>query len=142
MFLSSYLKAHRCLRVSTLLNIYRKGRVGAATVAFSLKKAHDYCIIIGKTWQLTHIQGLQPDVVKKIKDDMYVTFSILIYSTLHSIKSFYDQLQILNDLNEKAPNLYFTGSIRQRLESYLFKNCPSFYLRVRRWHWKWINAKK
>lgn len=132
-----YLKAHRCLRVSTLLNIYRKGRVGAATAAFSLKKAHDYCIVIGKTWQLTHIQGLQPEVVKKIKDDVYISFSILLYSTLYSIKSFSDQLQILNDLNDKVPDLYFTSDILQRLESYLFKSCPSFYLRVRRWHCKW-----
>jgi glycosyltransferase involved in cell wall biosynthesis len=134
-----YLKANKCLRVSKLLNIYRLQRNGAATASFSKKKAKDYCIVISKTWKLTYIQGISHAALNKIKDDMYITFSLLIYSILHSIKSPSDQLEIIRFLNRMVPDIWFTNGIKQRFESFLLKKCPSLYLNIRRFHWLWIH---
>lgn len=134
-----YLKANKCLRVSILLNIYRLQRSGAATASFSKKKAKDYCIVIGMTWKLTYLQGISHAALNKIKDDMYITFSLFFYSILHSIKAPSDQLEIIRYLYEMAPDIQFTNGKKQRLESFLLRNCPSLYLRIRRLHWVWIH---
>lgn len=134
-----YLKANKCLRVSILLNIYRLQRKGAATASFSKKKAKDYCIVIDKTWKLTHLPGISHAALNKIKDDMYITFSLFIYSILHSIKTPSDQLEIIRFLKEMAPDIQFTNGMKQRLESFLLRNNPSLYLKIRRLHWVWIH---
>lgn len=131
----AYIKANNCIKTSWLLNIYRKNRPGASTHSFSFKKAKDFCVVIRETWKLRKTKGLPPMVVQKIKDDVYATFSILFYHTLHTINNPLDQYEILKILNQEVPDLFFTNGRKQKIETLLFKHMPSLYLKIRRLHW-------
>ena len=131
----AYIKANNCIKTSWLLNIYRKNRPGASTHSFSFKKAKDFCVVIRETWKLRKIKGLPPMVVQKLKDDVYTSFSTLLYHTLHTIKNPIDQYEILKTLNQEVPDLFFTNGRKQKIETLLFKHMPSLYLKIRRLHW-------
>lgn len=132
----AYIKANNCIKTSWLLNIYRKDRPGASTHSFSFKKAKDFCVVIRETWKLRKIKGLPPKVVQKINNDVYTTFSTLIYNTLYTIKNPIDQFEIIKYLNQEVPDLTFTNGCKQKIETLLFKFMPSLYLSIRRLHWK------
>lgn len=131
----AYIKANNCIKTSWLLNIYRKDRPGAVTHSFNFKKAKDFCVAIRETWKLRKIKGLPPMVVQKLKDDVYTSFSTLLYHTLHTIKNPIDQYEILKTLNQEVPDLFFTNGRKQKIETLLYKHMPSLYLKIRRLHW-------
>jgi glycosyltransferase involved in cell wall biosynthesis len=133
-----YIKAKKCLRTHLILNIYRRWP-GSSTLSFNQKKAMDYCVVIGKTWELTQISNLPVDVLQKIKDDVYTTFSLFMYSMLHSIKDYSSRIQIIRKLNQEAPSLNFSKGIKQKTETFLFKKMPYLYLIIRDLHWRWIH---
>ncbi len=132
-----YLRAGKCIRTHWLLNIYRHGHE-SATFSFNKQKAKEFCIVIAKTWELCHLKGLSDAELHKLKEDVYTSFSHLMYSTLHSVKSGSEQLEIIHYLNRQAPTLRFANNMKQRFESFLFSNMPRCYLVLRRLHWKWI----
>lgn len=133
-----YLKATNCLLTPSPIYKYQVNRAGAITASFDIDKAKELAIVIGNTWELKHIQGLSQTVIKKIQENLYHSFCLLIYKIMHSIKSPSGQYQILKTLKRTAPDIFFSGSIRQRVESILFRNTPAIYLLIRRYHWMWI----
>ena len=135
-----YLKATMCLFTSNPIYLYRVNRTGAITASFDIEKAKEFATVIGKTWELKHLQGISQNVVKKIQENLYCSFYLLIYKTMHSVKSPSGQYQILKTLKRTAPDIFFSGSIRQRVESLLFRNTPAIYLLIRRYHWMWIHS--
>ena len=132
----AYIKANNCIKTSWLLNIYRKDRPGASTHSFNFKKAKDFCVVIRETWKLRKIKGLPPKVVQKIEDDVYTSFSTLIFHTLHTITNPIDQHEVIKFLNQEVPDLYFTNKKKKKIETLLFKFKPSLFLSIRRLHWK------
>lgn len=135
-----YLKATMCLFTSNPIYLYRVNRTGAITASFDIEKAKEFATVIGKTWELKHLQGISQNVVKKIQENLYYSFCLLIYKTMHSVKSPSGQYQILKTFRRTAPDIFFSGSIRQRVESILFRNTPAIYLLIRRYHWIWIHS--
>jgi glycosyltransferase involved in cell wall biosynthesis len=81
-----YLNAQRCLRTTWLLNIYRKNRPGAATTFFNVEKSRSYSIAMDATWNLRMIMGLSPDVLYKLEEDVYMTFTAMVYHTIYMLK--------------------------------------------------------
>lgn len=124
-----YLKADRCLKVSLLLNIYRKGRIGAATTSFDLKKAHDLCISIAETWKLTkYVQ--KPEVLCKIQDDVFASFSSLFCLIAYSIKDYKARKNIVLFLKQQAPDLYFRNGRIQKVTSFLYNYMPYLFMNI------------
>lgn len=131
-----YIKAKKCLRTHWLLNIYRRGRVDSASFSFNEKKAKDFCIVIAKTWELTHIQNLSPKVQEKLRNDIYTSFSAFSYSALHAIKNSSYKLYLLSFLRQKAPDLAFTNGIKEKILTFLFRNVPQLFF-----PFLWCNVK-
>ena len=125
-----YLKANKCLKVSTLLNIYRRGHSNAATspLSFSTKKAKDLCIAIIKTWGLIRSINNSPGTIKKIKSNIYILYTNLCFRILHFLDNREDAIEILEFLNKQAPDLRFSNSISQRIGDYLRRKMPRIYL--------------
>lgn len=121
-----YLKAKKCLRVSWLLNIYRRGHE-SATSSFNKKKAHDLCIAIASTWKLNAIEGLSDDVKQKLNDNLFASFSLLIYFMLYGIKDCNERNEIFCFLRKQVPNLNFTNGLKQKITSFTFNHFPLFY---------------
>lgn len=125
-----YLKANRCIRTIWLLYIYRTRRLGSATASFSSQKARSFIIAISNTWKLRQIQGLSSTVRNKIEEDVYTSFSMMVYSTLHSIKRLSERNSIMDFLNTEVPDLNFTHGIKQRLISIMIKKMPHIFINL------------
>ena len=125
-----YLRAKKCLRVSHLLNVYRKGHA-SATYSFNKKKAHDLITVIAGTWKLRKIEGLSPAVLLKLEDDVFTSFSLLIYFMLYGMKDAKERQEVFQDLNNTVPDLNFSNGRKQKITWFLFKLSPKLYFTLR-----------
>lgn len=125
-----YIKAKKCIRTPWLLNIYRRGH-DSATSSFSVKKAKDYCTAVAKTWELTHIEGLSPKLQYKLREDIFISFSIIILLTVHVIEDAADRTEIVDFLRRSAPDLSFNNCTKQRIISFMFRHFPHLYIHSR-----------
>ena len=136
-----YIKAQKCLKTSWYLNIYRKNRVGAATVSFSPKKSRDFCTTIAKTWELTKMTGLSPMVEHKLKEDIWTSFSLMLRLTCDHIKDSSERINTIDFLKQEAPNLSFTNGNKQKVTTWLYRNMPHTFIRLRYLYGKIIEEK-
>ena len=125
-----YLRAGKCLRVSRLLNVYRKGHA-SATYSFDKKRAHDLITVIAGTWKLRQIEGLSHEVKKKLEDDAFATFSLLIYFMLYGMKDAKERQEIFQALRDTVPDLNFSIGKKQKITWFLFKLSPRLYFAIR-----------
>ena len=125
-----YLRAKNCLRVTRLLNIYRKGHQ-SATYSFNVKKGKDLCIVIANTWKLKKIRGLTPAIQTKLSNDVFTSFSLLIYFMLYGIKNSKDRKEIFAFLRQEVPDLKFHNGRQQRITSCVYNISPTLYFFVR-----------
>lgn len=126
-----YLKAKKCIRVSRYMNIYRRGHE-SATYSFNKDKAKDFCVALASLWKLRQLDGLSPKVQKKLENDIFVSFSLLIYMMLYGIKNFKDRKDIFAFLRREIPDLSFSNGLKQKVTSFLFNNCPHLYFYIRK----------
>ena len=124
-----YLKAKKCIRASWLLNIYRKGHE-SATFSFNLKKVKDFCTAIAKTWELTSLDGLSSVVQEKLREDIYTSFSMMIWITVHKIGTVSERIEAIDYMKKQAPDLWFTNGIKQKFESYMYRYLPHLYIHL------------
>ena len=124
-----YLKAKKCIRASWLLNIYRKGHE-SATFSFTPRKAKDFCTAVAKTWELTTIDGLSPQEQQKLREDIYTSFSTIIWIITHKIEKSAERIDIINYLKQQAPDLWFSNGIKQILYSHMYRYVPHLFVRL------------
>ena len=123
----AYLKAKKCIRTHYLLNIYRKARPGSASVSLGKKKALDCTIIISKTWELTKLDSLSPEVLYKLRNDIFTSFSVFVYQTFYGINDNKSRTFILKELKKNAPDLFFSNGLKQLIHSVVFRIFPESY---------------
>ncbi len=133
-----YLKAGKCLRIDTTLYIYRIGH-SSITTRINKKTGTDFGTTIAKTWKLSLIEGLPLTVKQKIKDDVFVSFSTLLYGLIHEVPSKADRKHILNHIKQEEPNLYFSHGAKQKIVSLMYKIMPSIYIEARVLYSKYIS---
>jgi glycosyltransferase involved in cell wall biosynthesis len=122
------IKANRCIKTSRILNIYRIGRPGAATNSFSLQKAKSFSIAIANTWKLRQMNGLSPDVLYKIEEDVFASFSVMIYRTLYCMTKISERNSVMDTLNTIVPTLRFTHNTKQRITTFAIRVFPHLYI--------------
>ena len=123
----AYIKAKRCIRTHWLLYIYRRARPGSASVSFGKKRALDYPIIISKTWELTKLDNLAPEVLQKLQNDIYTSFSLFLHDIFFGIKDNKYRTFLLKELRKNAPDLFFSNGINQWIHSISFRFFPNLY---------------
>lgn len=128
-----YLKAKKSIRTSWLLNIYRKGHE-SATFSFNPKKAKDFCTSIAKTWELTHLDGLSPQIQNKLREDVYISFSMIIWIIVHKIEKTSDRIDIIDYLKRQAPDLWFSNGTKQIIESFIYRYIPHLLIHIHYLH--------
>ena len=125
-----YLKAKKCIRASWFLNIYRWHNA-STSANYNLKKAKDYCIAITKTWELKDLKGISKREQKKLRDDVFITFSKMICNTAHEIDNASERNDIIDFLKQQVPDLHFNNGTKQRIVSFMFWYLPHSYLFIR-----------
>lgn len=125
-----YLKAKRCIRLQIPFYIYRKGHSSISS-ALNKKKGMDYCIAIKETWELSFLEGLSPEIIQKMKDDVFVSFSALIYGITHDMTNNTERNLIINYMKQIAPNMYFSNGLKQIFVNFMYQRIPYLYIYVR-----------
>lgn len=133
-----YLKARKCLTTHQLFYIYRRGNQPSATYNFTEEKAKDLSIAISKLWEMTNIKDLNSKIRRKLQDDTFVTFSILMYAIVYNIDNTRERLFIINNLKQLIPDIQFRNGIIQRINSFMFHNMAYTYISIRVAHKKYI----
>jgi glycosyltransferase involved in cell wall biosynthesis len=124
-----YLKASNCIRTNILLNIYRRWP-GSSTNAYKFENSKHFITAIALTWKLRQMEGLSPNLLYKIEENIYISLRLIIYHTLHGIKEKNDRYALIDYINFQAPDLNFTHSIQQRLITMMIKKMPHFFINL------------
>ena len=127
-----YLKAKKCIKASWLLNIYRKGRPGSNTTAFSEENTRSLAIAVGATWRLRETEGLSSQQLYKLEEDVYATYYTLVYHTIYGIKKFSGRNSTMDFLKSQAPTLNFTHNFRQKCSTFMYNHLPHLYINTYR----------
>lgn len=125
-----YMKAQKCLRTNWLLNIYRR-RKGSATFTYTLNKSRDFSIAIGKTWELTHIEGLSPRILRKYQDDVFTSMSVMLWCTSHTAKNASEREKVIDFFKEQAPDLNLRNNAKQKITTFFFRRMPHAFIHLR-----------
>lgn len=128
-----YIKAKKCLRTSWQLNVYRKGHE-SATSSFKMKLGKDFCTAIAKTWELTRISELTPAMQKKLRNDVYTSFSFMICSTSHAMNNSSEREEIIDFLKKLAPDLNFNEDFKQKMITFMYRTMPHLYIHLRHYY--------
>lgn len=139
-FYESYLKAKKCLISSRPIYIYRKHPNG---VSFCMKDifAKDYCITISMMWSLSKLDTLTPSIKKRMHDYIFITVSTLVSRMTYELKDKKKSIELINYLNFVAPELRFHHGIKQRLITFLLRNMPNTYIKLRFMYAKYFERK-
>jgi glycosyltransferase involved in cell wall biosynthesis len=132
-----YLKAKKCVRIHKLLYIYRIGNI-SITNRIDLRKGRDFGTAIAKTWKLTQEKELSPVILQRLKDNIFICLSALLYGIAHEVPSLSDRKQIIKHLKESEPNLEFSNGLKQRFVNFMFKTTPYIYIEARVLYAKFI----
>lgn len=125
------LKAKNSLRVSWLLNIYRRGHA-SATYHFDKKKCMDLCTAVAATWKLQNIKGLSHKVKLRLNDNIFVSFTLISYVMLWGDICRSERREIFDCLNKLIPDLSFPHGMKQRTVTFLYKLSPELYYTIRK----------
>lgn len=133
-----YLKANLCLRVNWTFYIYRIGH-SSITSSITYKKAIDFCSVISETWKLSKDRNLDDRIVKRLQNDTFIHYSMLIY-TLTSCTSIprLQKMSVLYHLKKNCPDLTFRHSIKQRIVNFLYHRIPFTYMTLRIFYAKYL----
>ena len=126
-----YLKSKNTLRISILLNIYRRGHK-SATSNFNKKKCMDLCAAVAATWKLRNVEGLSPKTKLKLNDNIFVSFTLISYVMIWGECSKSDRREIFSYLNLLIPDLSFSHGIKQKVTTFLYKLSPELYYTFRK----------
>ena len=125
-----YIKAKKCIRALWTLNIYRRGRNGAATASFSDRKAQSFIIALANTWELRKLKELSADMKYKLEENLYLLFYSLVYKTIHSINKVSERNKTIDLLKDTIPHLYFDHTIKQRVTTVMINYCPHLFINI------------
>ena len=125
-----YLKARKCLKTDWIIYIYRRGQESSTFTKFTEKRAKEFCFAIAKTWALKYVTDLDEKAVKKIVDDVYTSFSVLMSLTCTSLDK-NEISRVYLYLRQQIPDLFFNNGLKQYVISFVMKRYPFLFIRVR-----------
>ena len=124
-----YLVAGKCLRVSWLLNIYRR-RQNSITLSFDKKKALDMCIAIAETWKLSYLAQNKQDILNKLHNNVFTSVKVLLHVISYDINKEEDRKEIILFLRQQAPDLAFNNGFKQMINSNLYRFSPVLFINI------------
>lgn len=134
-----YIKAEKCIKTNIIFYIYRM-RNNSTTHSFNYKTAMDYSTAIAMTWHLTYIQDLSPLLLSKLKDNIFVSFSTLVFFVANNIKGV-KGVNVLNNIVRIAPDLNFKNGFKQKLFYLMLLTSPHALLKIRYYYSKIIEER-
>lgn len=125
-----FLKVNKSVVYLSPFYIYRQ-HYNSIVSTINKKKLLDFNRILLHLWTLLKTEMLSKDDYYKLMDTIFVTFSIEMWYLSHDKSVFPYRREIVEDLKEKVPNLYFCGGVKQRFISLIFRWWPYACLWIR-----------
>lgn len=125
-----YLMANKCVRAYCDLYLYRMGH-NSITSTMSTKKALDLNKVVESLWHLKDMDGLSSAERQRMKDNLFSTFSFELWCISHNKNVLNHRREIVNDLQKRVPDLWFSNGMKQIVVSLLFRLIPNTYLKFR-----------
>ncbi len=125
-----FLKSEDCLRVHRYLYIYRVGHE-SITSSMTTKKALDINQGIARIWELKDMEGLSVEVQQVLMDNLFEIFSFLLWCISKNKHVYENRVDIVRNLKQRVPNLWFSHGLKQIFVSIMFRTMPAIYLRLR-----------
>ncbi len=125
-----YLKAGKCVKINFPIYIYRK-RHNTLSSAINKKTILDINQVIAKLWKLAELDNISHKERERIKDNTFITFSLNLWYISHIKSILPERKELVEDLKNKVPNIWFKNGLKQLFVSIMFRYFPSIYLKVR-----------
>lgn len=126
-----YLNAGTCIKSTCMFYIYRQ-RSSSICSTINIQKIFDLNTVLGL---LKDIIKTKPDIQNcqrhQVEEIMFATFSLALWYTVNDPQLFKYRKDIVKDLLEKVPDIYFSNTIKQRMFSMAFRTIPYTYLYTR-----------
>lgn len=128
-----FLKAKSVLITNCQLYVYRLW-AGSFTSSMNLGKMLDLNSCLSALLGLRDELCLSRNVGNKLLDNIFVSFSYGLWCIVHNDRLYSQRREIVSDLKNKVfpPSFVFSGNLKQRAVSFMFRYFPYFYLRLRR----------
>jgi len=123
-----HLEAGKCIRTDYTFYIYRQ-RPGSIVSAINKKKIMDFHHVIARLWELRK-KKLTPAENKQLMDAISITFTLEMWYIANTPALYAERKEILDDLKKRVPNLSFSGSLKNRFKSILFKYAPNLCIKL------------
>ena len=125
-----YLKTKKSILYPIPFYVYRQ-HSNSIVSTVNKKKLLDFSRVIAHVFSLQKSMYLSEKEHNKLSDITFSTFSIEMWYLIHE-KGMYDfRKEIVKDLKDKVPDLFFGNGLKQYLISILFKWMPFTYLKIR-----------
>ena len=125
-----YLKTKKSILYPIPFYVYRQ-RSNSIVSTVNKNKMMDFSRVIAHVFSLQNSMCLSKKEHYKLSDIAFSTFSIQMWYLIHE-KGIYDfRKEIVKDLKDKVPDLFFGNGLKQYLISILFKWMPFTYLKIR-----------
>ena len=125
------LKSHKCLKISTPLYVYRQ-RYDSFVHQIDKKKMKDLNYVISCLWEFEKNYRHLSKLDRRLKDFIFDTFSFYLWYMISYNHLFKERREIIRDLKDRVPNLFFNNNMKQIIISFMFKIIPCQYIFVRR----------
>ena len=123
------LKASICIKTNHLFYIYRQ-RPGSIVSDINKKKILDFNMILQHLWELRKMELTEAES-RQLMNTIFTTFSVEMWYVTHNRKLMSQRNEIVSDLKRLVPDLHFTGGMKERMVSCLFRLMPTAYLWLR-----------
>ena len=125
-----YLKAQKCLITDYLIYIYRQ-RAGSILTSMNKQKVLDFHQVLAFLWKLRQYVHLTDIQYKKLMKVIFITFSVETWYISHDEKLLSERREIMADLHKKVPELHFSGGFKEWVITFLYRNMPNTYIKLR-----------
>lgn len=125
-----YLKTEKTILYPIPLYVYRQ-HSNSIVSTVNKKKIIDFNRVIAYVFALQKSMCLSKGESNKLSDIAFSTFSIEMWYLIHEKGMYSYRREIVRDLKERVPNLFFENGLEQYLTSIFFKWMPYTYLKIR-----------
>lgn len=127
---TSILKAESFLPLPILFYAYRQ-HDNSIMSTINVTKLCSMNDIIQNLCLLLDDKTLSTQIRTKLEENIYASFSVNLWYLSHHRDLYPHRKEVINDLRQKVPHLFFRNSYKQRLASFCFKYMPSLYVSFR-----------
>ena len=97
----------------------------------SVNKLYSMNDIIAYNHQQKYKIPLSKKGMEKLNYSIYASLIVSLWYLSHHQSLYPHRMEVIKDLKNKVPNLYFKGSLKQRFVSFCYTYLPDFYIRIR-----------